>query len=76
MAARLGDVIYWAMCGVAGLALALLAFVVLNPGSEAVPWGVFFGGVAIVAWLFGRAVRYELSLGAVTSSGRRSSIIR
>lgn len=61
MAARLGDVIYWAMCGVAALALALLAFVALNPGSEAVPWGIFFGVAAVVAWLFGRAVRYVLA---------------
>ena len=60
MAARLGDVIYWAMCGLAALALTAVGFVLINPGSDARHWIFVYCVFAFIAWLFGRAVRYVL----------------
>lgn len=64
MAARFGEVLYWLGAGVAILfALAALGVFYMpsgNPVDLYITAGIF-GGIALVAWLFGRACRYILA---------------
>lgn len=61
MAARLGNVIYWAGCGAAALALFAWAAVYISPGEEASYWLPRYLVMAVGAWLLGRAARYVLA---------------
>lgn len=62
MAARLGNVLYWACSLFAGLTVAILVAVPLLAGgwTDPIIQLVVFTG-AVVIWLFGRACRYVLS---------------
>ena len=61
MAARLGNVIYWAGCGIAVLPLLALAAVVISPGQDALFGYVGYPALAALVWLFGGAARYILA---------------
>lgn len=61
MLGRLGQVIYWAGCGVAAFCVLIACIIVLNPGHDA--WffiGLWLAG-AMGVWLSGRAVLYVLA---------------
>ena len=59
MAARLGDVLYWAGCGLAAIVFVLSLFLAFDEiGTPAVAVGTVF---ASLLWLAGRACRYVLS---------------
>jgi hypothetical protein len=61
MPARLGDVLYWSGCVVAGC-LALVAFVAArNANDTGIIVGVVFAVSALIAWIVGRACRYVLA---------------
>ena len=56
---RLGDVLYWLGCGLAVVALGMgLYFSIQGDTGELL---TFFGIVAVVIWLVGRACRYVLA---------------
>lgn len=60
MAARLGNVIYWGMCLLAGLATVLAVMNAYGPtGGKFMV--VLFGVIAVVLWLLGRGAQYILS---------------
>ena len=62
MAARLGNVLYWAGCGIALLFVALAAsqwFVAPHPNQTFVMIASLI--MAAIAWLVGRAIRYVLA---------------
>jgi hypothetical protein len=61
VAARLGEVLYWAACAVAGLlALAAIAvFVAATSGDWTAT--IMLGALAALVWLFGRACLYVLA---------------
>ena len=62
MATRLGNVLYWSACGIAGLLLFVTVLVTIYAGSDdRVVFGVMFGIGAVLVWLMGRAARYILS---------------
>ena len=55
---RLGWVLYWAFCIIAGLAAVLGAlYAYIEPNSD---WFLLLI-VAVVVWLMGRAIRYILA---------------
>jgi hypothetical protein len=62
---RLGNVLYWAACLLAVAVIGFGVFVFYSTGGGPVDRALFllamFGGVAIVIWLIGRAIRYVLS---------------
>ena len=58
MAARLGDVLYWAGTIIAALAIGLGVYV-LNYGDQFVAGVLIIFG--ILCWLLGRAIRYVLA---------------
>lgn len=61
MAARLGNVIYWALCGLAVLALVSILGIGINePRLGSGPF-IAAPAIAIVIWLAGRAFRYVLA---------------
>lgn len=60
MTVRLGHVLYWGFGALAALLLGLGGyFWSLNPADFTLP--LFFAGLGVIAWLFGRACRYVLS---------------
>lgn len=61
MAARLGLVIYWAGCILAGLLVLFGMYAASVEPHGAVGIMVGAGGAAAVAWLLGRAVRFVLA---------------
>jgi hypothetical protein len=62
MAARLGDVIYWAAALIAATIAGLIAYAAVFGGGKGEPFmQVFFLIVAGLIWLFGRACRYVLT---------------
>jgi hypothetical protein len=61
MAARLGNVIYWAGCAAAALGVLAAAIVLASPGEDATIWIQIYVGGAIASWLVGRAARYILA---------------
>lgn len=62
MAARLGDVLYWAFCALAAVLAGLAAYIWATYRAPqdfvAVP---IFATIAFGAWLVGRACRYILA---------------
>ena len=61
MAARLGNVLYWAFCGLAVIAFGLCAIAAENSPGEETFFLVLGAIVAGGSWLVGRALRYVLS---------------
>jgi hypothetical protein len=62
MLARLGDVLYWAACGLAVLFLLLSASVVVFGEGDSRTFGITWTAVlGVLVWLFGRACRYVLA---------------
>jgi hypothetical protein len=62
MAARLGDVLYWAACLIAGLFLVLAGGqFVFGGDSDRVIFAIILLAIAIITWLIGRAIRYVLA---------------
>ena len=61
MAGRLGNVIYWTACGIAGLSLLPAAVIAIDPGRDSAFWITLYIVAAVVIWLVGRAARYVLS---------------
>jgi hypothetical protein len=63
MAARLGDVLYWAGSTIALLLVAFgLGLAGIEKSSEAQLWILgIFGVLAVITWLLGRACRYVLA---------------
>ena len=61
MAARLGNVIYWAACGIATLGLLLTTYVAIGAAEGSAFWATVYGASAVGVWLLGRAARYILS---------------
>lgn len=60
MVARLGIVLYWAGCFVAGVIAIIYGYVFVTEGGDA-PLVVFAVFLALVSWLLGRAARYVLA---------------
>jgi hypothetical protein len=64
MAARLGHVLYWLGCIIAGL-LALFAVIIVSEGQSRTEYtwytAAFVLVFAVAAWLIGRACRYVLA---------------
>jgi hypothetical protein len=60
MLARLGNVLYWLGCIIAW---AIIALVIASVDLRQLELGnfIFFGGMALAAWLAGRACRYILA---------------
>jgi hypothetical protein len=64
---RLANVLYWLGCGLAGLLIiGGIIFLVLEDTPSNDPFRVWlaaaiFWGLALIAWLVGRACRYILS---------------
>jgi len=64
MAARLGEVLYWAASLIAVLILGIVAYGALFGGGRAEPFAlVVFVGGAVAVWLIGIACRYVLAGG-------------
>jgi hypothetical protein len=67
MLERLGNVLYWLGCGLAGiLFIAGILVIILEMTPSNDPYKVWLGlaicwGLALIAWLIGRACRYILS---------------
>ena len=59
MLARLGKVIYWFFCILAGLSAALGIMTFFSEGRGLIP-GIFLFG-SVVFWAFGRAALYVLA---------------
>jgi hypothetical protein len=61
MAVRLGNVIYWASCGLAGLALIIILGIGIQ--EPRLGPGPFIAApvIAFAIWLVGRAFRYVLA---------------
>jgi hypothetical protein len=57
---RLGNVIYWAATGIAGLIVAFSLYVVIAGRPEPIMIGLFVTAAAL-AWLAGRACLYVLA---------------
>jgi hypothetical protein len=65
MAARLGQVIYWAASGITLLAFGLVGYIIFIEGVGPNNWG-FIGlltAIGIVVWLVGRTILYVLARG-------------
>jgi len=60
MVARLGQVLYWAGCGVA-IILVIAAVLIIRGDHADVPFGLFVGGCGVLFWLLGRACLYVLA---------------
>lgn len=60
MIARLGNVLYWIGCGVASFYAAVGLYGALY-GRDPAYIATMSGGIAIAAWLIGRACRYVLT---------------
>jgi uncharacterized membrane protein len=63
MLARLGNVLYWLSCIVAGLIIAVYAYVTyMEPyHPDQFGMGIFVVAIAFAVWLVGRACRYILA---------------
>lgn len=69
MLARIGNVIYWAGCGMAALCVAVVVLSgilgVLTPGSDpagaVIMTALYMVPIAILAYLTGRAAKYILA---------------
>ena len=61
MATRLGNVLYWSACGIAGLLLLASVLVAIYAGSEANVFLTLGGIGSVLIWLIGRAAHYILS---------------
>lgn len=62
MLGRLGDVLYWGGCIVAGSLVAFIAFNGRTIGGDIDWWTILFGAaVAVAVWLVGRAAKYVLA---------------
>jgi len=59
MAARFGNVLYWAGCGLAALCVIAAGFGLFNGAARDIPiLAIIF---AVMFWLGGRALRYILA---------------
>ena len=70
MIARLGEMLYWAGCLVAVMFVFVAGYKYFSippvvrsyfPWQDFLPIPAKFGGLAVLAWLVGRAARYILS---------------
>jgi len=63
MAARLGQVLYWAACGLALLTFGFVAYLILIVGVPHEDWPVIgiISAMGVVVWLIGRAFLYVLA---------------
>lgn len=61
MAVRLGNVIYWALCGLAVLVLVAILGIGINEPRLGLGPFIAAPAIAIVIWLVGRAFRYVLA---------------
>ena len=61
MVARLGNVLYWLGCIIAGLSVLCLMLLIATPGQNAWYYAPLYFWIGVGAWLIGRACRYVLS---------------
>lgn len=62
MVARLGDVLYWLGCIIAGLFGILILISLIWGTGTTEPFGVIlFGVAAVIIWTIGRACRYVMA---------------
>jgi hypothetical protein len=62
MVARLGNVLYWGACLVAGLLALIAAYaMVFGTGEDRVFIDTALAVIALIVWLVGRACRYVLA---------------
>jgi len=62
MIVRLGNVLYWGFAGLAAILAAIGAFVALTTnGPDRIVIVSVLAGVAVVAWLVGRACLYVIA---------------